>query len=898
MSINISNFPATYPIRRWCTNPGKEMAMQAEIEGKDQKLVEKIFSQFVKNKIPHVKNLLDRLIRINVLSEVHFPMKLANIFFLYLHDQVEHYQNQLYQRDISIDQTLQNIKCTFANESDRVFLENPKWLYAYTQELKTKLSQADILSPNFDLTLDLWQQILSIAHIGKMELAAFYDKNVQGNCIDYENKLNVNKSLVYINSSRDIVTKSFYLVLSQLSKDFNWIAQRMFQNLQPNGDEQVELAFKVYVEANEEQAAQTVFVQYQAYENEMKYCLNSLSSLNLEDDKSIELIRDRMIKTLNRIFNSIIVSNMEKDKNTAKKMNDETRMIFKSSVTDQKVFLGKKLVSQLFPRLQCYVECSQLKQTYFDHSIDKLSECLISFLDSNNDWREFIKTKKMPKLTDKISIFPVFPITPSRPQNEIEQELLEGFDWSTESTQKGNQQRKGKAQQNPPPSKRAQKNQKSTPPPKGANKKPAAPPPPPKKAAVTPPSNLTPIPVAPINPCDRLAEKLTKLYEANPSQLPLRQALWHLDALMTIQHSPKKSPLTADDCLNRIDLTASSAQKLLEQVYRFFLEKNGIFLSNHNLKEYHRSLDPNFTAYPAVVKSLFLANHWTRHFYSHHEKWHSLTTHTVSAPPLLDLLVEVAEGRILSAAQLEKQISEMIEQACLQVESLLQEVETPVSPLFAAPEEGPIALKENVKLGTFNAVKAELEGFLIDSHLSPHHPVYLHQKQALSALRMLETSLQQINTAKNLQELTTWTTWSLQQLQETIEDVLHGIEFFRDGAVSSEHELRTLSERVGLDMGALGHACERLSYKPRYPVEIPANGTAAQIIDDAAALRHYPGFLDGFGFQSQQNHPVMFWKMPSENASPDNIVTRLAQLIADSEEFLRTQAIPALRSSV
>jgi hypothetical protein len=67
------------------------------------------------------------------------------------------------------------------------------------------------------------------------------------------------------------------------------------------------------------------------------------------------------------------------------------------------------------------------------------------------------------------------------------------------------------------------------------------------------------------------------------------------------------------------------------------------------------------------------------------------------------------------------------------------------------------------------------------------------------------------------------------------------------------------------------------------------------MIDDVAALRQRPELLDGYQLQ---NCPTIFWKMPSEKASPDNIVLRLSQLIADSEEFLRIQALPALREQL
>jgi hypothetical protein len=230
-----------------------------------------------------------------------------------------------------------------------------------------------------------------------------------------------------------------------------------------------------------------------------------------------------------------------------------------------------------------------------------------------------------------------------------------------------------------------------------------------------------------------LRKQLIQLYK-DCSSPALRQALYHLDILLIIQSSFKKSQMTAPECLTVTSLAANSAHKLLEQTYRFCLKKEDVFLgASHDLKRYHRELYPKFTSYPPSVRQLSLAGHWAHYFYAEYQSWLALTTQVVDIPPVLNPLVGMAEGRALSPDQLEKFISEMIEDACKHTEALLSNMK-PSDQVLPPVLPAPVRLEESLKLksGVFASVSDTLNQFLVRFHPSPDHPVYARIKQALA----------------------------------------------------------------------------------------------------------------------------------------------------------------------
>jgi hypothetical protein len=124
-----------------------------------------------------------------------------------------------------------------------------------------------------------------------------------------------------------------------------------------------------------------------------------------------------------------------------------------------------------------------------------------------------------------------------------------------------------------------------------------------------------------------------------------------------------------------------------------------------------------------------------------------------------------------------------------------------------------------------------------------------------------------------------------------IENVLHALELTQSGSTSIDHELNALATKVGLDMGSLGESYQGIGHKARYPVEVVTPGPAAELIDDAEAIRHYPEILEGFQLQGLPEH---LWRAPTEKLSMSSISERLNQLLNDSAQFLLTTALPRI----
>jgi len=322
-------------------------------------------------------------------------------------------------------------------------------------------------------------------------------------------------------------------------------------------------------------------------------------------------------------------------------------------------------------------------------------------------------------------------------------------------------------------------------------------------------------------------------------------------------------------------------------MYRHALKEEGI-PATHNLKTYHRKFDPKFESYPPIVKDLFLAHKWTRYFYPCHDKWGSVSTFAVKIPPILDHLVKIAEGSAYSAKEVESIVNGTVEDVCKQVESVLQVPDEVLTPM---PYEK-IDLKEPLKEKIFSEAGRKLEELLPRSKSAS--PVYLHVKQALAALKMLDCSLEQINKAKDQRELSTWAVWSMQQLQESIENVLHCVEHYKTGKISIEHELKTLLKKCDIEIDPLAEKVHQLSYKVRYPAVISNESWSAQILNDLQALKEHPELEKGFEFQTL---PKMVWDLPSKDISLNKSTAQLQQLLLEGEIFLRTKAIPALQEA-
>lgn len=853
MSFKISDVVSPYRIATWSAYPGNWMMNKAETAQK----ADLLFRNFVKNRLPSAVALIKRLIDTRHVSAVHLPMTINSLFLTYVNEQIELYQTQNEERDLQIDQTWQEFQMALAKKRYELFTQDMKWCSCFFDDLKRLLINADVLAEDFNATIYLWLQIISIADIGDMYLAAIYETKAKSFCISK------NKGVVNVELPRGNLEASFYLISHQFSRDYRWVSLRIAQKMQFPENYPLTEAFYVMTGNRFSNVCRVSSLLL----DECKEISQSLVFLDLTDNDAIEKISDRleaMRYSLDQNF-SDVTAHIETLQNAIKKGIKATVV---SNPYQETADIPEGSHLALLRLMEDYQECHLLEDGYHAFYCIGLREILAALSESNIAIEKYRKEGKCPKLVkDCPSLLP----SASRPQYDakISQELLTSSSFKSERGPK-----KGKG---------AVRAQKIVPQPekkKKAGKE--------KQEKIQSQATLIPTLTVKLDPLEKLSKKLFNLYQLNDS-IPLRQALWHLDALTSIQRS---SDIKEAEALILLDATASAAHKLLEQTYRFCLESRGNSFISHNLKKYHLAFDTS--PYPDIVKQLYLANHWTRYFYIEKEKWSSLTTQVAHTPPLLDDLVNLAEGKSFAKDHLQNQVLAIIEKTCLQVEKMLLKMNAPAHDVFLA-QDIPIQVKNPISLDVFEEIKESLDNFLVKAAFPPHHSVYLYVKQAISALSMLKGSLQKIEASKSPREFATWTSFCVQQIQEAMEDVLHAIEFFKEGDVSVLHELKTLSEKLGLEMGELGNACYGLSFKPRYPAENLSDGLGAQIIDDAETLRQCPECQDGFKLMGPS--PKILWKTLDKLVSIPSVMERLMVLIQSSEAFLRTQAVPALHNS-
>jgi hypothetical protein len=110
------------------------------------------------------------------------------------------------------------------------------------------------------------------------------------------------------------------------------------------------------------------------------------------------------------------------------------------------------------------------------------------------------------------------------------------------------------------------------------------------------------------------------------------------------------------------------------------------------------------------------------------------------------------------------------------------------------------------------------------------------------------------------------------------------------------HEVKALSEQLGIETGSLGDDISQLSYKARYPVEKTNDNrsVSATMINDLEALKEHPEIEEGYHLE---NPPKTLWAVPSKDASAKKVVAQLAELLAKGEEFLTAKVIPVLENA-
>ncbi len=862
MSFKTADVLSPYRLLPWNVEPGDFILSKM---GLDMNKAEMVFRNFVQHKIPQVVTLLTKLIDTRHVSPVHLPMKVHTIFFTYLHEQIELYQNQRDERDLALDQKWQGFKQVFSKELERIFARDATWAAPFFDELKDRLKSVDLLKTDFEASLSLWLQIISIAHVRDMYLVSFFEKNAKKTNLAHS----ATQGFICADLPRSMLEASFHLVLSQLLKDFKWIAPLVAQKMPLPENAIFEEMFRIVTASS----LRTTCEAASTMEEKFKPIRRDLLLLDLTDSEALgQVVIHRLYQMSHNLEdpavafgNASALIEKLREMLTGGKIPPYFEHASRGRVSFDPVFFEPFL-----SLMENFQECHLLIDSYLASSCVSLFRIAEALQKSNEALEKYQREGSIPYLVSKASsILP----SPSPYDEKVVEELL-----ASPSPRSGNGKKKAKKASRQPVEKK-QKEKVASPPvsEKKTNEK--------SKRVSLEAQTLPPNPV--LDPPEQLREKMFQIRQGNPSP-SLRQALWHLDALISIQQLLDTKSVKAEESLTIFDAAISSAQKLLEQTYRFC---GGSSQTTHNLKACHSACSSS--PYPEIVQELYLANHWTRYFYIQQENWHSISTQNVETPPLLEELVKLAEGIPFSPQELQRRVKTLIEKTCRQVQQLLPQ--TALAPLDRPlAKEVAIQWKTPIEVAGMETVKSSLKAFLADSGFASPHPVYLYMKQAIAALAMCKDSLIRIQTARTPRELATWTSWCLQQVQEGIENVLHAIEYLQEGEASVQHDLKALSEKLGLKMGNLAEACDALSYKPRYPVENDSEGLGARILDDVEAFKHHPECLEGF--QIVGSSPFL-WKMPSQGLSLDQMGARLASLIKQAEAFLRTQAVPLLLES-
>jgi hypothetical protein len=844
MSVKLQDVVSNFFFPHWGAIPGRHILWEyKEVLGKSTENVDKLFTRYVTEKIPKARNLVDQLVQNRSVSDIHLPLQLSSIFLIFLDECVEHYQNQFEKRDLEIDEKHLAIKYLLGNNSDLPWENNADEVKSLFALLRDKLVIEEALPPHFDASIAIWGQILTIPNMGNIQLASLYEKSAQKNRICYEGGIS-ESGHCETPLSRSVLQEALRLSVRQFSKNLNWLIPEMREKVPDLEDRNLEddLRKIIFNDAHPDKD-QSVSACFRKYESLMNIFINLLLRLNVDEPGAeyaeyavcLRLI-DEMMKNQSCIPRSWKIGDVAKG-------HDHSPI---------------KLHDSLYKQLENYRQMYRQCRFYLNLPtivVDKLMKALYL---SDEAWKVYKETNNPPRLASQV---------PSLLAPIVEYQAPDDSWLETKSV-------------GHPKPKKEKKNRTKTivqvkTPLADSDEKPAG-------------SHTASVPI--ISSIECLRSKLLHLHRANPSRA-LRQAAWHLDSLIVLQKSQKKDR----ECLALVTMVASSAQKVLEQTYRFCTRQDNASLARvHNLKTYHRIYDPHSTSYPSEVKKLFLANHWCRYFYTEYEKWDSLKTAVTAVPPLLSSLVEIAEGRNPSRAQLDSMIGGTIEAVHKHVEFMLQkQAQDNFQPIAFHHE--PLALTTLLSGALFNSVSKKMGALLTTSKLNPHDPVHLRMKQILSALKMQSTCVENINSCKDISTFSTWTVWNLQQMQEIVEGALHCIEHLQSRQMSTDHEIKELAAKVKVEMGPLAEQFQNLSHKVRYPAEVLVNTIPARIIDDLEALKIHPEIMKGYALEP---NPAILFADPSEGITPNLIAGKLNKFMQDTEEFLRMKALPALETGL
>ncbi len=833
-----------------------------------------LLGDFVKNKVPKIKKGIDELVRTHHITKIHAPFLLLDVFLLYVDEHIEFYQDLQPSRDKEIDEEWQLVKYQIAKNRHSLWNSNSLQHTLFFKRLEGKLLKADILPVDFSKTISLWLQVLAIANATDVILTALYMnpphfKNALDSCVKLP---------------RADIEQCFYLVLQQLSKNLSWVGNKITSLLLPYIQENEVIKLFSYLtekDVNIVNDTLTFSKMQTAFQEVLRYG----SSCNLSNKGAIASLYEQIgnIVELCDHFTNIVgfvkyIEDREKQGKTLEAI---------STKQGDTVYLSPALQKPFVDFVKNFYDCHLLVDAYITPYVVIIHYLLLSLGKSNEAFESYKNTGILPHLA--VQCTPFLPDFPQYNEEVVKELELESSSFTPRNKKKTPKNPKPERQTFPPAKinpKQQKQRQKTK---KDSFQKAVTP-----KASHIKDKTMTMAPL--ISDTDPFAPLMGKLFKlcltsSNPN---LRNTLWHLDALACVQRSFKNYSLK--DGLALLDVVGNAAQKSLEQAYSFHLKYQNSDWKEHSLKVCHHAFDP-LSSCPEIMIQLDAFNQWARYFYIKHANWNS-STQKRTVPPLLKDLVDMAEGVERSKNLLQTEIDNIANKTRSHLEDLFKKIdvqspETEISkqePLLV--HEAPIHLDVLIDVKTFDKTEKQLALLLSQSALHSQHPSYLYMKQALASLKMLKTSLQMVNTAQHTRQLSTWVSWSVQQLQEVIEDAFHAIEFLQNHEISIIHELKTLSSKVGLEMGTLGEDFHQLSYKSRYPADNLGEGMGSWLVDNAAAARFCPDLINKYTISKSQK--AILWKAPSEEISPDKIVINLDRFAKRSEEFLRIDVLPVL----
>src|SRR5581483_5984213 len=383
LKLNPSTTTIKFPLECWNFQPGRWILEKS----KTHQLAQALFQQFVTRKMPQALKLIEQLNNTHHLSAAHLPLSIYSVFFIYIAEQIELYQNQMDERDVSVDNRLAKFKEAFAKERYELFTHNPNWANEFFDDLRTSLAKADALPQDFDKTLSLWLELITIAHVGDVKLATCFHPEAR------TTKL-LPAKVIKVDLQRDTLEASFYLLINQLSLNFKDIERFKNKMAFPNdADHDVDLLIRLLASKKPEREIIMAYSNAPSIIQSLGECLKDLLLLDLSDNLAIKK-SDEKLKGIFDLFECY--KDLSNPINQFQESERSNNWPFNICVESKTVDLSKRDVHELLSLMRNRQEC----HLFFDcHLLDqclKLLSILRIFTTSNEDIARYYREGVVP----------------------------------------------------------------------------------------------------------------------------------------------------------------------------------------------------------------------------------------------------------------------------------------------------------------------------------------------------------------------------------------------------------------------------------------------------------------------------------------------------------------------